>query len=151
VNVNEQNKLSDIISLSIVPLSVFSIQYQSVYPIGNTAFWWIIKLLILIVFWRGSLRYVTICNRKIIRIVLLYILWNVISIFRGLLIAETYWDWKTLINNSFGILMPIIAFVTTNPQIVQKILSFYLICITVICDICFYSRFRCFWFLFNSS
>lgn len=55
-----------------------------------------------------------------------YLLWNLFSIARGLFIAETYWDWKGLIENSLTLLLPIIVFTSSNPETTQSILAYYI-------------------------
>jgi len=119
------------ISFSILPITVFSVNF---YPspftnivtyTQNTTFWWIVIVLILFAFFLYSYYYLEKGNSQNMRIVQWYLLWNVFCFVRGMFIAENYWDWKGLIGNTFGILVPIVAYSATNKILLQSILSFF--------------------------
>jgi hypothetical protein len=87
--------------------------------IGNTAFWWLFKVTFLLL--------ALVCTSLFIKkrqitgmwIITVYLLWNIFCIFRGVFIAETYWDFKGLIHTSLVLLVPIIAYIATNEQFIQ--------------------------------
>lgn len=119
--------ISKIIPFTILPIAIISVNQFAHLPIGNTTIWWLVESFILMVYFlavyddqRES------GNRDVMLFVKLYLLWNIFSIFRGMLIAETYWDWKSLVVNTFGLLMPIIAYISSNKERVKSILSFYI-------------------------
>lgn len=59
-------------------------------------------------------------------VVLVYLFWMIICIVRGIFVADNYWDWKGLIENSTALLLPIVAYGATNKIIVQSLLSSYI-------------------------
>ena len=64
-------------------------------------------------------------NASHLRIVEIYLLWNIICIVRGMFVADGYWEWKGLIGNAFALLLPVVAYSATNKVMVQYVLSFY--------------------------
>lgn len=55
----------------------------------------------------------------------LYLLWNLVSIARGALIAEDYWDWKILFDNGLSILVPLAAYIAFDPDLTKIVLRRY--------------------------
>lgn len=117
--------LYQIIPISILPIAVYSVQRFSSSPIGNTAIWWSISILVLLVFGISSKFIFEPENKIDIRIIKVYLLWNIISIIRGVFIAKTYWEYKGLVEMGMALLIPIIAYAASNKEILQSILSFY--------------------------
>lgn len=96
-------------------------------PIGNTVIWWGIQFLILfILFWEARFSLVRPDDKRAIRIVKLYLLWNIISIARGVFMAEDYWHYKNLITMGMTLLLPVVVYIALNNQLVQNVLSFYI-------------------------
>lgn len=121
-----KNYLKKIIPFTIFPLAFISVQRFSSYPMGNTMIYWLIQVAILLIFWRAKVVFFETENKQAIRIVGLYLIWVLISIIRGIFIAETYWDWKALIGASMALLVPIISYAATNRDLTQAILSFFI-------------------------
>jgi hypothetical protein len=119
-------QLSKIIPFTILPLTILSVEYQNKFPIGNPILWWIVSLMILLVFWGAQIKYFKPVNSNIMRFLKWYLLWNLICIIRGVFIVENYWDWKVLMINGMGLLMPVVAFSVFNIKYAQNILSFYI-------------------------
>lgn len=119
-------KLSSFISFSILLITIYSVQYQTSYPIGNTTIWWFILGSILIAFWKGSNLFADPVDSQSMQVVKWYLIWNVSSIIYGFFMAETYWDWKGLVLNSMGLLLPIVAYTATNKTKMQDMLAFYM-------------------------
>jgi len=121
----------NIVSFTILPLSIISILPYPSNPnnlityFQNTTFFWIIEALILIVF-LISKRFFYKKKFQNLKVVQWYLLWNIFCILRGMVIAETYWDWKGLIGNAMALLIPIVAYSATNKMILQSILSIYI-------------------------
>ncbi len=113
-----------VLNYSIVIIALYSIQPYTSVPIGNTTIWWFINGFILIYSILAKRLYVT-QKEKNFLFITIYLLWNIINIVRGFYIAQSYWDWKGLVSNSFALMMPLIAYSATNPLLLQKILSKY--------------------------
>jgi hypothetical protein len=60
-----------------------------------------------------------------LKLILVYLLYNIIQIFYGFIVAETYWDFKGLTTNAFWLLLPLVAYVGSDELLVKKILSYY--------------------------
>ena len=117
-------------------LSLLLISFSSILPylenkflikiVGDTTLWWIINCFILIVFWQGmKLFFDSKADKENLKYVFLYLLWNLFSGFRGLFIADNYWDWKGLITNAMAMSLPIVAYSASNLIFSQALLSFY--------------------------
>lgn len=125
-------KLSPIILFSLLPVAIWSIVpylgriTESIPLISNTTIWWIIQFVILFTFIKSKNYYFDAENNPAIHVVQWYLLWNLISIIRGLFIAETYWDWKALVANSIALLLPIIAYTATNKDVIKAMLNRYI-------------------------
>jgi len=118
--------IDKLIPFSLLPIAVYSVQRFSSAPIGNTTIWWLVQALILIAFWSASYFYFEDENKKAFRFLKWYLLWNIFSIVRGTIVAETYWDWKALIGNTFALSLPIIAYTISNKEKLQDIMSFFI-------------------------
>lgn len=116
-------KISKLIPPIILWISVTSVITYSTLPQVNTYFDWFITAIIvatLIVIPNYSLK------KQNFYLVKLLLSWYIFSIFRGFLIAETYWDWKGLIGNSFALLLPVVALTGSNIYITRSIFKYYL-------------------------
>lgn len=120
-----KNSLSKVVSFTSLPVAIYSVQRFSANPLGSTTFWWLVKILVLLIFWIAIYYYFESENKRSIRIVKLFILWILFSIIRGIFVAETYWDWKGLIENAFALLIPIVVYTASNKERLQSILSFF--------------------------
>ncbi|KHJ38167.1 hypothetical protein PBAC_17080 [Pedobacter glucosidilyticus] len=114
------------IPYSILFVSILSLNPYSIYPIGNTATTWIINMLILFSFYsvKPYLNLKTYKNE--LNIINFYLYYNIFCFFRGLFIAESYWDFKALFSNGLALLLPIVSFAGTNTSFVKGIIVFYL-------------------------
>ncbi|MCY1723258.1 hypothetical protein OU798_23110 [Prolixibacteraceae bacterium Z1-6] len=118
--------LSRIIPFTIFPIAIISIERFSKIPLGTTSIWWIIQALIVFSFWMASFFLFEKENRQATQIVKWYIIWNIISLVRGIFFANYYWEWKELIKNLFNLLIPIVIYAATNKESLQSILAFFL-------------------------
>lgn len=109
-------------------MSISSVSYylevKNDVPILNTAFWWFIHFLFLsmIFFLRGKLLRGDFFDFIYVKI---YLYWNVICIFRGLFVAENYWDWKGLVNNGMALIIPIFVFCAADEKGVSLLFRSY--------------------------
>jgi hypothetical protein len=125
-------KYQNILAFCTIPIAVYSIlPYLNsigggISFINITAIWWVIISYLLYVFYQYK-RYVfkkEFAND--FRIVQLFLGYNVLQVLRGFFVAESYWDWKTLLTNAMSLCMPIIAYTMCNPNALQIIFRNYL-------------------------
>lgn len=124
--------ISTVLPYGILFIAMFSIlsHPSSKIPIlarlNITTVWWAILFFILMVFYLSNSYFLDKNNRKNLLVVNLFLIWNIVCIIRGAFIADIYWDWKGLVYNSMGLLLPIVAYSATNKVVVQSILSVYI-------------------------
>ena len=95
-------------------------------PTGITTFWWIVDALMIYSFLKLKQNYFNPENRLIILPVLLFLVWNMICIIRGIFVAENYWEWKHLISTGMMMLLPLSIYISTNKIFLQQLISFWL-------------------------
>lgn len=119
--------LHKIIPFAVLLIAVYSVQRYVARPIDNTAIWWLIETLILLSFF-AVVRYDpnTQEDRRAMMSVKWYLLWIMLSIVRGIFMAEIYWDYKGLINMSMALLIAVSAYIALDKERVQTILAFYI-------------------------
>ncbi|MDD2244608.1 MAG: hypothetical protein VB024_11170 [Dysgonamonadaceae bacterium] len=131
IDINKQiiSHISPFTILFIAIISILSLSKPGgtiLDKLNVTAAWWMIAFIILIIFLFSKYYFVDKRNNKNLRFVLLYLLWNIVCIIRGMFVAEIYWDWKGLIENAMALMLPIVAYSATNIKLVQSTLSVYL-------------------------
>lgn len=122
------NILSKTLPFWVLLIAVYSVQRFSSMPFGNTFVYWVIHAVTLLAFFIEA-RYglIDLHERKVMRIVKYYLIFNVFSIIRGgLFFAENYWDYKGLISVGMALLLPVFAYVALSSQNIQSILAFYI-------------------------
>jgi hypothetical protein len=114
-------KYEKALSYLIVLLTIISVNQWSIFPIGNTLISWLVYLLILVLFIKFNKLY----NYKDSNLIYLriYLFWIFICIIRGVFVADNYWDYKSLINNSFGLLVIYSIYSFRNLDLVYHILN----------------------------
>lgn len=110
----------------VLPIAIFSVQQWAGISLGSTAIWWAVQLSIIATFTLGWIFHFDSANRKVLTAVTLYLVWNIIGIIRGFYVAESYWDTKGLISNSFALTFPVVIYLATNKEILLSILSFFI-------------------------
>lgn len=131
---NTVNKqiISHFLPIIIILLAVYSVLPYTrtgvpmVASLNNTTLWWGISLIILIAFFLSRYYFFDKRNEDNMLIVWMYLLWNFVSIIRGVFVAEIYWDWKALIGNTMALMLPIVIFSATNKMVVQSLLAFFI-------------------------
>lgn len=117
-------------SLSILLASISSIavyiQFKTGMPVANTTVWWIINGFILFSFLLAKISFFDKTQVKNMLFVQCYLLWNCFSVVHGMLVAENYWDWKSLIAHTMALFIPIVAYAATNHNLMQYMLRFYI-------------------------
>ncbi len=115
-----------IISILIVLISFKSSNQWSTLPIGNELFWWIIQGLFILLLLEIKRLFSNQFNKKSIRYVNLYLVWNVICISRGVFIAENYWEWKFLISHGFFLLLPLMIYLGNSYLAIHQIVKIWI-------------------------
>ncbi|MEN9306943.1 MAG: hypothetical protein RL173_875 [Fibrobacterota bacterium] len=103
--------LSNFIAWSYLPLLLVSVHPYLRIGVGSTTAWWFFEGAFLIgvqLLQRGLKGTGYSSQMKWIH---LYLVWNLFCIARGCFVATTYWDWKGLAGNSFGLLLPSAALI----------------------------------------
>lgn len=103
-----------------------SVKIPILHYLDITVVWWTILFSFFIIFYLSIKYFLDENNKKDLLVLNLYLFWILICIIRGVFVAEIYWDWKALVNNSMGLLLPIVIYTATNKVIVQSILSNYI-------------------------
>ena len=117
-------RLSNIAPTSLVIICILTIiSYTKLDLQVPTYLYWFISFNILLFF--IILPYFSVKKKPLIllKILLLYYFYSII---RGFFIAESYWDYKGLISNSFALLLPVIAQTAINKKILRDIYAYYL-------------------------
>lgn len=115
--------ISIIAVLSVASLPALSFPY--IYILDNTTFKWVFSFVILTIFFFSLRYFYDDINNKDIVVVTYYLIWTAICIMRGMFVGGGYWEWKGLISNTMGLLLPIVAYSATNKAVVRSILSTY--------------------------
>lgn len=116
-----------ILPFALIPISISSLRAYANIPLGTTAMWWVIQIAILfMLLWGVRYSLISYDDKKSMRIVKWYLIWNLISIVRGIFMAEIYWDYKGLISMGMALLLPLVAYIALDKDIVQSILSVFI-------------------------
>lgn len=107
-----------ILKVMALVVALSTIQLHTEYPFGNTAMWW--GLHAIIIFTLFALRFDCKAVNAAELFVDVYLLWNVFSILRGFWVAETYWDWKFLLDFSMALMLPLAAFMANELANVRR-------------------------------
>lgn len=137
MHLSNRHIVTKLIPVTLLPLSVYSIllflntSIPIVVKLMNTflrsnALWLTLSALILLIFYFSTRFFFDRKNAQDLRIVGIYLIWNIICIVRGIFVAEIYWDWRGLLTNATALLLPIAAYMATNKLVVQSQLFFYM-------------------------
>ena len=124
--------VANVLPYGIIFIAIFSIlpypssNFTYLAKLNITAIWWVIIFSFLTLFFLSNKYFLDERNKKNLVVVSLYLIWILISMLRGAFVAELYWDWKALVNNSMGLLLPIVVYTATNKVIVQSTLANYI-------------------------
>jgi len=118
--------IAKFLAISILLITISSINQWSTLYFGNTYIWWALYAGILILFVKGKKNYYNIDNNRYIRPLLIFLVWNILSIIRGIFIADNYWEWKNLVGTGMVLLLPLSIYISTNKKIVQKLVNVWI-------------------------
>lgn len=103
-------------------LTFISVNQWSERPIGNTATTFALDFLILVLLFL-QMKYQRIAfTEKGYIVVSLYLLWALFGIVRGMRVAENYWEYKNLVQNSFVLFVPLCVYAFSFPNLLRNIL-----------------------------
>jgi hypothetical protein len=122
----ELQKVKRYLPYTILILSILTVNPYSRFSITNMATVWILELWILFLYYSISTKLFKNHYLNNMTIIVVYLIYTVFSFFRGLYIAEFYWDYKSLFNNGLALFLPIVAFSGTSPSFLKVLLQFYL-------------------------
>ena len=120
-----KNILSILISITVLPIAIYSVDRFYEPPLGSTAFWWVIQFIVITVFLAARFIYFRKENKRYFQFLNLYLIWVSFSLVRGIFVAEIYWDYKAVISNSFILFIPLIAYTVTDNARLQSIFSYF--------------------------
>ncbi len=129
---NKKQQAIKNITYTLLPISIYTIlPYPS--TLGNVitlinivVIWWLIIAVVFLIFFSSIKLLSDKADRDLLLTVKLYLFWNFFSLVRGCFIAENYWDWKGLVYNSMGLLLPVIAYIVCKPTVIQALYSYYI-------------------------
>ena len=111
------------IALLIILLTPVSVNQWSEFPISNTTANWILYSVLLFLFISGKKYYFNINNNENFVFIKLYTFWVVICSLRGLIESEYYWDYKSLMNAGFALMLVFSIYVFSSPFVLRYILN----------------------------
>lgn len=112
-----------IFQISIVILTIFSVQLWLSIPVTSTFITWAVDFYIIyIILHLLKSTYICKWDRELIA---LYFAWMLFSTIRGAFVAENYWEWKQLISGVLTLSLPILVYAFDKPVIVTHILRFW--------------------------
>lgn len=83
-------------------------------------------IFLFLVWWRNKTKNI---YPKLYHIINIYLVWCIICCIRGLLIAENYTEYRQLSVGTMNIMLPLIVWLTYDPQEVSQIYRFWFKCI----------------------
>lgn len=109
---------------SVISFPNLSLPY--IFYLNNTAFAWTASFFILLVLFFSMRYFFDNINQRDSSVITYFLIWTIICIIRGMFVADGYWEYKGLITNITGLMLPLVAYSATNKVIVQSILSYYI-------------------------
>lgn len=110
------------IAWSYLPLLLVSVHPYLRIGIGSTTAWWIFQGVFLIGIQLLQFRLKGTGYAGQMKWIHLYLVWNLVCIARGSFVANTYWEWKGLIGNTFGLLLPSAALIAFDLRTASALL-----------------------------
>lgn len=101
-------------------LSFTSVNFFSSFPILNSQIERIIQLLVLIIICI-IIRQKNVSFKSYHKVILVYILWAIIGVIRGIFKADCYWEYNQLTIGMMSLSLPLFIFIFNSPQIVSEL------------------------------
>jgi hypothetical protein len=112
-----------LISYIIVYISVVSLNSRT--HLFNMYTLWASSFLVILLLYKVKYSFVYAEARNNLFWLNLFVLYMILSIIRGFILAENYWDFKGLITNAFGLLLFMGAYLSLNKQLLQQTIHNY--------------------------
>lgn len=120
------SRLKKLLMFFLVILTPVSVNQWSVLPVSNTTLNWVLYAFMLLVFLNGRKYFYNKNNENDFFFIKIYTFWVFICCLRGLIVSEYYWDYKSLMNAGFALIMVVSVYVFSNPYVVQYVLTGWL-------------------------
>ncbi len=127
-NISQKQKIRiyQYLAFAIALITVSSVNVSSTLQVGNTFMWWTVYFFTIIILIKArKFFYNPASVDKRIAVLRIYFLWNIICIIRGIGVADNYWEWKNLIGTSAVLMFPLTVNISTNTDLLRKIISFW--------------------------
>lgn len=117
-------KLSKIFSYLILIISLMSVNQWSALPLGNDFLYFLVGFSIILNVLFYQLKYSPEKDTHNYPLIL-FLLWTFSAIVRGTFVAENYWEWKALAQNTLAILLPLLIYFFSQKTILQNTLQLW--------------------------
>lgn len=121
--------LLNILPISLIILTVFSVQQWLKIPVSSTFIVWGLNFFILYIILRFIQQAPHTIQRTIQRydlyIINIFMIWTLFNCIRGGIIADNYWEWKQLITGMLTLSLPLFIFIFSIPAILNITLHFW--------------------------
>lgn len=122
-------KILKLFLISIIILTVFSVQQWLSIPVTSTFITWTVDFCFIFIVLRFKVRCdalklysILLWDRKVIT---LYFIWMLFSAIRGAFIAENYWEWKQLVSGILSLSLPLLVYAFDKPVITAQVLRYW--------------------------
>ena len=121
--------LLKILPILIIIITISSIQQWASITLSSIYISLFIKFFIIYL----ALKYKHIIKNRIfnympnidLKIIYIYIVWLAFSTFRGIFIADNYWEYKQMMFGVQSLSLPVLVYIFSNPIIVKNVLNFW--------------------------
>ena len=100
--------------------------FLSIRPLFSTYGQWLIYFIIITLLLKNLRYFKKHYNSKDIKWINLYLIWIAICLVRGVFEASNYWEYKSLVNNGFALLLIVAIYKFTDPKLIQLFFASYL-------------------------
>ncbi|WP_010136849.1 hypothetical protein [Ochrovirga pacifica] len=112
---------------TILVVAIITLIPYTTLPLGNTITTWLAEVLVLLFFFFISFYLIKRKEYSVgFYLISVYLIYNLMNVVRGIIVAEVYWDYKAALSNGFALLLPIVAFSGNNPNFTILLFRFYL-------------------------
>lgn len=134
-------KIHKSFSLLFIVMTIISVAQWCSIPLGNTYIKWTVGfslLFLVLVYLKGTKQLI----RKTHIVCILYLLWLMISVVRGVKVADNYWEYKNLVSGTLSLSFPLFTFYFASPIVLRQTLRTWnsIIPFVFILLFCFISR-----------
>ncbi|MBP8793118.1 MAG: hypothetical protein KBE41_04425 [Lutibacter sp.] len=112
--------------LLILINTFLSVNQWSKLPLGNFFIELIVNVVIIFfIFWYKR-NFFRPRNKSDYGIISIYFLWTLLTVVRGVFVAENYWEWKQLLTGTFTLALPLFVYVFYSPLVLRNVLRFWI-------------------------